>query len=101
MPDAPLVETSLSMEDLTVGQEVEGTVSGTMAFGVFVDIGAERDALYALSQLENPLESYKSGQKLTGLRVSEVDAVRQRLAVTMRPTAGNLKDKEGTQVKGQ
>jgi len=37
---------------LEVGMSVKGTVSRSMDFGVFVDIGAERDALYAVSQLE-------------------------------------------------
>lgn len=34
---------------LKVGQEVSGKVTRTQPFGVFVDIGAERDALYVWS----------------------------------------------------
>ncbi|CAK9028351.1 4-hydroxy-3-methylbut-2-enyl diphosphate reductase (HMBPP reductase) [Durusdinium trenchii] len=90
IPGAQVVETGVSMSTLKVGDEVKGTVTRSMAFGVFVDIGAERDALYALSQLEKPLESYQQGMVLTGLRISEVNLESQRLGVSMRPTAGEF-----------
>ncbi|CAE7835488.1 ispH [Symbiodinium sp. CCMP2592] len=99
MPGAELVATSLSMETLKVGEEVSGTVTKTIAFGVFVDIGAERDALYAISQLEKPLSDYQPGDKLEGLRVTEVDAQRQRLGVSARPVAGEYE--VGQEVTGK
>ncbi|CAE7507172.1 unnamed protein product, partial [Symbiodinium pilosum] len=99
MPGAELLKTSLSMENMEVGQEVSGKVAKTMAFGVFVDIGAERDALYAISQLDKPLGDYKVGDELEGLRVVEVDATRQRLAVSTRPLAADFE--EGQEVTGK
>ena len=39
------MQVQYQMEDLTVGQKVTGTVKAVHDFGVFVDIGAPRDAL--------------------------------------------------------
>jgi len=87
---AEIVESGISMASLKVGQEVSGTVTKAMAFGVFVDIGAERDALYAVGQLEKKLEEYQEGMELSGLRVTEVDPERQRLGISMRPGAADF-----------
>jgi len=86
---AEFIQTSVSTSTLKVGQEVSGKVSRAMPFGVFVDVGAERDALYAKNQLEKPLEEYKPGMELTGLRVTQVDPEKQQLAVSMRPGASD------------
>jgi len=78
---------SNSLSTLKVGQTVTGTVSRAMDFGVFVDIGAERDALYAINQLEKPASEYRPGDVIEGLKVTEVDTKRQRLAVSMKKCA--------------
>jgi len=81
---------SASLSSLEVGMTVKGTVSRSMDFGVFVDIGAERDALYAASQLEKNFSDYKPGDVLEGLKITEVDTKRQRLAVSMRKCASDF-----------
>ena len=40
-----LAQVKYQMEDLSVGQKMTGTVKAVHDFGVFVDIGAPRDAL--------------------------------------------------------
>eukprot|EP00931_Biecheleriopsis_adriatica_P055463 TRINITY_DN327_c0_g1_i1.p1 TRINITY_DN327_c0_g1~~TRINITY_DN327_c0_g1_i1.p1 ORF type:complete len:978 (-),score=231.46 TRINITY_DN327_c0_g1_i1:171-3053(-) len=90
---------SNAMENLKVGQKIDGTVSRVMDFGVFVSVGAERDALYATNQLDKPLSEYKPGDKLEGLNITEVDPVRQRLAVSSKPTAADYE--VGQEVTGK
>jgi ribosomal protein S1 len=89
LAQAPAEETSMSMSNLKVGTKVSGTVSRVMEFGVFVNVGAERDALYPVSQLEKPSSAYKVGDKLDDLRVSEVDPEKRRLGVSMKKNASD------------
>jgi len=87
-----------SMSSLKVGDKVDGVVSRTMEFGVFVNIGAERDALYSASQLAKPMNEYRAGDKILGLTVVEVDPIKQRLAVSEKKTAAEFT--VGDEVKG-
>jgi len=80
-----------SLSTLQVGMTVTGTVRSSTVFGVFVDIGAERDALYAVDQLEKPVSEYNPGEVIEGLKITEVDTARQRLAVSMRKCATDYK----------
>eukprot|EP00931_Biecheleriopsis_adriatica_P086123 TRINITY_DN60846_c0_g1_i1.p1 TRINITY_DN60846_c0_g1~~TRINITY_DN60846_c0_g1_i1.p1 ORF type:complete len:361 (-),score=58.58 TRINITY_DN60846_c0_g1_i1:70-1152(-) len=43
----------LKIKDLEIGQELTGIVAGVMDFGVFVDVGAEKQGLVSLSGLSN------------------------------------------------
>jgi len=90
---------SASLSSLEVGMSVKGTVSRSMDFGVFVDIGAERDALYAVSQLEKNVGEYKPGDVLEGLKITEVDTTRQRLAVSTKKCASDFS--EGDSIDGK
>jgi len=89
LAQAPAEETGMSISNLKVGTKVSGTVSRVMEFGVFVNVGAERDALYPVSQLEKPSSAYKVGDKLDDLRVSEVDPEKRRLGVSMKKNASD------------
>eukprot|EP00930_Biecheleria_cincta_P048910 TRINITY_DN34166_c0_g1_i1.p1 TRINITY_DN34166_c0_g1~~TRINITY_DN34166_c0_g1_i1.p1 ORF type:complete len:955 (-),score=175.92 TRINITY_DN34166_c0_g1_i1:52-2916(-) len=89
LAQTPAEETGISISNLKVGTKVSGTVSRVMEFGVFVNIGAERDALYPVSQLEKPSNAYKVGDKLDDLRVSEVDPEKRRLGVSMKKNASD------------
>jgi small subunit ribosomal protein S1 len=84
----------LSLSELKVGDPVDGKVSRVMDFGVFVDVGAERDALYAISELDKPIDQYKRGDELTGLKIIQADPSRQRLAVSSRKLAGDFTEGE-------
>jgi len=87
--EAPLV-VGIPLTDLEIGQEVTGTVKRVADFGVFVDIGAERDALYQASQIDGQPSDFKAGQELTGLKVVSVDIQQNRLAVSMKKMAGDF-----------
>jgi ribosomal protein S1 len=76
---------------LKVGQEVTGTVKRSAPFGVFVDIGAERDALWAANQLDKPTSDYSPGEKISGLKITECNPTTQRLAVSTRKSAAEFK----------
>src|SRR5699024_12339797 len=51
---APLLRTDvLTIEDLTEGMELEGSVRNVVDFGAFVDIGVGQDGLVHISKLSN------------------------------------------------
>jgi uncharacterized protein len=67
---------------------LEGVVTNVAAFGAFVDIGVHQDGLVHVSALANrfvkdPHDVVKPGQ-IVKVKVLEVDAKRQRIALTMR-----------------
>jgi len=78
----------LDLKDLRPGMVLEGTVTNVTNFGAFVDVGVHQDGLVHISMLANkfvkdPHEIVKTGQVVT-VKVLEVDAVRKRIALTMR-----------------
>ncbi|MET0385210.1 MAG: Tex family protein [Polyangiales bacterium] len=86
-----------TLEDLTVGMELEGVVTNVTAFGAFVDVGVHQDGLVHVSQLadrfvKNPAEVVKVGDRLK-VHVLEVDLQRRRIGLSARtqraaPTPG-------------
>ncbi len=77
-----------SLNDLEPGMTLEGVVTNVAAFGAFVDIGVHQDGLVHISALserfvKDPHEVVKAGD-LVKVKVLEVDAKRQRIALTMR-----------------
>jgi ribosomal protein S1 len=87
------------LSDLTVGTEVDGEVVRIMEFGVFINIGATRDALWATQQLPKPRTEFKAGDKVTGLKIIECDVEKSRLSVSDRPTAADYE--VGQEVTGK
>jgi len=85
----PLLRTDvLSMEDLSPGMELDGTVRNVADFGAFVDIGVHQDGLVHVSQLcdhfiRHPSEAVKIGD-VVRVRVLSVDAAKKRISLTMR-----------------
>ncbi|MBP2235091.1 uncharacterized protein J2Z31_001583 [Sinorhizobium kostiense] len=80
------------IKDLTVGMQLEGTVTNVAAFGAFVDIGVHQDGLVHVSQLadrfvKDPHEVVKAGD-VVRVRVTEVDVARKRIGLTMRKDGG-------------
>lgn len=76
------------LQQLEVGQILEGTVSGLAAFGAFVDINVGRDGLVHISELaEGRVEKVEDvvqvGQQIK-VRVLEVDPQSKRISLTMR-----------------
>ena len=78
----------LSMEDLTEGMVLKGTVRNVIDFGAFVDIGVHQDGLVHVSQMSNkfikhPLEAVSLGD-VVDVRVLSVDVAKKRIALSMK-----------------
>jgi uncharacterized protein len=87
--EAPSFDRNIrSINDLTVGLELSGTVGNVTAFGAFVDIGVHRDGLVHISQLadryvRDPHEVVHVGQTVT-VRVIGIDVERERINLSMK-----------------
>jgi len=91
-------ERGTSLGDLTVGTPVDGIVTRAMEFGVFVNIGAERDALWPSNQLPKLSSEYKVGEKIEGLKISQCDVSNNRLSVSTKNSAADYE--VGAEVTG-
>lgn len=84
----PLLKSDvLSIEDLRVNMELEGTVRNIIDFGAFVDIGVKYDGLVHISKItkryiKHPLEVLQVGQ-IVKVWVIDVDVERKRISLTM------------------
>jgi len=81
-------ETVRGISDLQSGMELNGIVTNIVDFGAFVDIGVKQDGLVHISQITNkfikhPMEVLCLGQHVK-VRVTEVDAQRKRIGLTMK-----------------
>ncbi|MEA3459153.1 MAG: S1 RNA-binding domain-containing protein [Chloroflexota bacterium] len=91
-----------SVQELKRDMKLEGVVKSLAPFGVFVDIGVERDGLVHISQLgRKRLNDISEGEKVT-VWIKEVDPKRGRTSLTMRrPIKRRLRDLEpGMVIKG-
>lgn len=68
------------LHQLSPGAEVKGEITSIAAFGVFVNIGAEKDGLLPWSKCTLH-EDVEVGQALENLRVDSVDLARQRFSL--------------------
>lgn len=87
LPKPKLKKGVLSLEDLSTGMELEGTVRNVVDFGVFVDIGVKEDGLIHISKLsrryvKHPLEVVSVGD-IVKVWVENVDVKKGRIALTM------------------
>ena len=88
LPPPILRDNVLSIEDLTEGMELTGTVRNVIDFGAFVDIGVHQDGLVHISQLggkfvRHPSEVLSVGDVIR-VRVLSVDVKKQRIGLTMK-----------------
>ena len=77
----------LTIDDLEVGMELEGTVRNVLPFGAFIDIGLHDDALVHISKMSkefvsHPSEILKVGDIIT-VYVSEIDKEKQRVGLSL------------------
>lgn len=85
---APLLRTDvLTMEDLTVGMELKGTVRNVVDFGAFVDVGVGQDGLVHISKLsqkyvKHPKDIVAVGDTVT-VWVDSVEVSRERIGLSM------------------
>lgn len=78
----------LSIEDLTPGMELQGTVRNVIDFGAFVDIGIKNDGLVHISQMsdkfiKHPMDVVSVGDNVT-VWVLSVDLKKGRVGLTMK-----------------
>jgi transcriptional accessory protein Tex/SPT6 len=76
------------LASLRVGDNIDGTVTGIAAFGVFVDIGVGKDGLVHVSELaegrvEKAEDAVQVGQTYT-FKILEVDAEGTRISLSLR-----------------
>lgn len=93
MPAPLLRQDVLSMEDLKVGMELQGTVRNVVDFGAFVDIGVKQDGMVHISKLsakfvKHPTDIVAVGDVVT-VWIDSVDLKKKRIALTMIPVAQN------------
>lgn len=88
LPKPMLFTDVLSMEDLTPGMVLNGTVRNVADFGAFVDIGVHQDGLVHISELSDKF--VKKAMDVVSLgdivkvRVLEVDVARKRISLSMK-----------------
>ena len=88
MPKPILRSDVLSMEDLSEGMILKGTVRNVIDFGAFVDIGVHQDGLVHISQMserfiKHPLEVVSVGD-VVEVKVLSVDLEKKRISLTMK-----------------
>jgi small subunit ribosomal protein S1 len=77
------------VDKYSTGMEVEGTVKSIVEFGIFVDLGAEIDALIHVSDLSytkrnlNPNDLYKVGDKVTA-KVIDIDPENEKFSLGLK-----------------
>jgi uncharacterized protein len=82
-----LLKDVLTIDDLHIGMELQGTVRNVVDFGVFVDIGLKNDGLVHISRLsrkyvKHPLDVVAVGQ-IVQVWVTDVDNKKMRVGLTM------------------
>ena len=101
-----------TLNDLTPGMILEGTVTNVAAFGAFVDIGVHQDGLVHISAMsknfvKDPREVVKPGD-IVRVKVLDVDKPRKRIALSLRldddavarPRSGRPEGNSGTRNEG-
>ena len=87
--EAPVLRKDvLELKDLSVGQNLEGTVRNVVDFGAFVDIGVHQDGLVHISEMsekfiKHPLEAVSVGD-IVDVRVLGVDMKKKRISLSMK-----------------
>ncbi len=86
--DKPILKSSiLKLEDLKLGDELQGTVRNVIDFGAFVDIGLKNDGLVHISKItkeyiKHPSEVLSIGQIIT-CHVEKIDLKKKKVSLTM------------------
>ncbi len=89
MPKLLLKSDILKIEDLKIGDQLQGTVRNVVDFGIFIDIGLKNDGLAHISKLSNsyikhPKELFKIGDIVT-CYVDEIALDKKKVSLTLLP----------------
>lgn len=85
---APVLRSDiLKLEDLKIGEELEGVVRNIVDFGAFIDIGLKSDGLVHISNMSarritHPLELLKIGD-IVKCYVSSIDLAKQKVQLSL------------------
>jgi ribosomal protein S1 len=85
---------ALDWSDIKVGQTYLGKVTRVENFGAFVDIGAEREGMVHVSEMETgyvsrPSDVVKMNQEIE-VRVIEINAKKRQIKLTMKPDMAEM-----------
>ncbi len=86
--DKPILKSNiLKLEDLKIGEELQGTVRNVIDFGAFIDIGLKNDGLVHISKItkefiKHPSEVLSIGQIIT-CYVEKIDLDKKKVSLTM------------------
>ena len=94
--DPPILRSDvLSMEDIQVGMELQGTIRNVVDFGAFVDIGVKQDGLVHISRMKKGFVKHPSDVVAVGdivtVWVTEIDMKKGRVSLSMIPPKENEK----------
>ena len=94
--DPPILRSDvLSMEDIQVGMELQGTIRNVVDFGAFVDIGVKQDGLVHISRMKQGFVKHPSDVVAVGdivtVWVIEIDMKKGRVGLSMLPPKENNK----------
>lgn len=88
--DAPILRSDvMSLKDVTIGMELQGTVRNVVAFGAFVDCGLSTDGLVHISKLasrfvKDPNEVVSVGD-IVKVWVIGIDEKKEKISLSMVP----------------
>ena len=88
LPPPVLRDRVLTIEDLTEGMVLTGTVRNVIDFGAFVDIGVKNDGLVHISQLsdkfiKHPMDVVSVGDTVK-VKIISIDYDKHRVGLTMK-----------------
>ncbi len=88
LPAPVLRRDILSIEDLSVGMVVEGSVRNVCDFGAFIDIGVHQDGLVHVSEItdryiRHPSDVLKVGQQVKAVIIN-LDVKKQRIGLSLK-----------------
>lgn len=92
LPPLPLKSEVMTLEELSIGSVMQGTVRNITDFGAFIDIGVHQDGLCHISELSDkfishPMDAVSVGDVVT-VRVLDVDIPRKRISLTCKKIMG-------------
>ena len=78
----------LSIENLSVGMVLKGTVRNVIDFGAFVDIGVHQDGLVHISQIshkyiKHPMEALSVGD-IVDVKIIDLDIAKNRISLSIK-----------------
>ncbi len=88
LPKPLLRSGCMSLDELTIGMILEGSVRNVIDFGAFVDIGVHQDGLVHISQISNKFIKHPTDVLSVGdivkVKILDVDKEKKRISLTMK-----------------